>query len=360
MVVNKGAMVYNMLRQQLGDSTFEAMLRDFFTKFSGSAASLNDFEMLARDWAAKRNASVPAQTPALRSDNSTSPRNAAGTVNLAPFFAQWIQSTGVPEIYHDLYRLPNQARLQDRGQGKAEPRFLPHAGGVAGTDGRQPGAQGHRGIGLDSSFETEVFGRPKPGGVTLDPHNYILKSSERLRTRALIARGEALAELGRFYEALQQYGQALNEEKNNSLAAFRSGEAFFYQRNYSAAANSFRDSLDGDLDPSYKWVEVWSHIYLGKIYDVAGDRTRAVNEYSKAEQTNDNTGGAQDQAKHYMSAAYTEPPPPPPPPQRQLAFALRFHFFSRPHSDRRTPCLQMPASPVSCGASGSPLYWIKT
>ena len=157
--------------------------------------------------------------------------------------------------------------------------------------------------GTESSFDIDVFGRPKPNGIILDPHNYILKSSPRLRVRAIIARGEALAEQGRYYDAVQQYNQALDVQKNNSLALFRTGEAFFYQKNYSAAANAFRDALDGDLDPSDKWVEVWSHIYLGKIYDIAGDRTRAVNEYSKAEQTNDDTGGAQDEAQKYIAQA---------------------------------------------------------
>ena len=102
--------------------------------------------------------------------------------------------------------------------------------------------------GTESDFDLEVFGRPKPNGIILDPHNYILKSSERLHVRAVIARGEALAEQGRFYDAIQQYSQALDLQKNNSLADFRIGEAFFYQKNYSAAANAFRDALDGDLD----------------------------------------------------------------------------------------------------------------
>ena len=163
--------------------------------------------------------------------------------------------------------------------------------------------------GKESDFDLEVFGRPKPNGIILDPHNYILKSSERLHVRSIIARGEALAEQGRYYDAIQQYSQALDLQKNNSLAEFRMGEAFFYQKNYSAAANAFRDALDGDLDPSYKWVEVWSHIYLGKIYDVAGDRTRAVNEYSKAQQTNDDTGGAQEEARRYITQPYTEGAP---------------------------------------------------
>src|SRR5260370_18853092 len=111
------------------------------------------------------------------------------------------------------------------------------------------------------------------------------------------------------------------------------GEAFFYQKNYQAAANAFREALQTVPEPSEKWTEVWSHIYLGKIFDMLGQRERAVNEYSKAKQTNDDTGGAQGTAESFLKKAYAqsgtlvaaptprEPPKPPvanpPPPPRQ-------------------------------------------
>jgi len=41
----------------------------------------------------------------------------------------------------------------------------------------------------------------------------------------------------------------------SSLAHFRIAEVFFLQRNYQAAANEFREALNGDLEP--KWTEVW-------------------------------------------------------------------------------------------------------
>ena len=63
--------------------------------------------------------------------------------------------------------------------------------------------------GTTSGFDIETFGRPKPNGITIDPNNNLLKSSPRLRVRATIARGEALATLGKYYEAIQQYQQAL-------------------------------------------------------------------------------------------------------------------------------------------------------
>jgi hypothetical protein len=49
---------------------------------------------------------------------------------------------------------------------------------------------------------------------------------------------------------------------------------------------------------------VWSHIYLGKIFDISGQRERAVNEYTQAQRTRDNTQGAQDEVAKYLHQPY--------------------------------------------------------
>ena len=60
--------------------------------------------------------------------------------------------------------------------------------------------------------------------------------------------------------------------------------------------------INGDVDP--KWTEVWAHIHLGMIYDLHGQRDRAVNEYNLAIRTKDNTAGAQEEAAKYLKAPY--------------------------------------------------------
>ena len=80
---------------------------------------------------------------------------------------------------------------------------------------------------------------------------------------------------------------------------------FFLQGSYQAAANEFRSSLRGDLEP--KWTEVWGHINLGKIFDVTDQRERAVNEYNQAIRTKDNTQGAQEEAAKYLKEPYLKP-----------------------------------------------------
>jgi hypothetical protein len=42
------------------------------------------------------------------------------------------------------------------------------------------------------------------------------------------------------------------------------------------------------------------------IFDLLGQRERAVNEYSKAKQSNDNTGGAQEALDRYLKKPYSE------------------------------------------------------
>jgi len=86
-----------------------------------------------------------------------------------------------------------------------------------------------------------------------------------------------------------------------SLQHYRKGEAYFEQSNYQSAANEFREALSGDLNPS--WTRVLSHIQLARIFDMTGQRDRAINEYKQAVRTGDNTSGALDEAKKYLEQA---------------------------------------------------------
>ena len=297
-VVNKGAMVFHMLRAIIGDATFNALLKDFYSRYAGKAARIQDFEQMA-----EARLSQPAPT-GFKMGNS--PAASAEPASLRPFFTQWLHSTGVPEfnLEYVIYRTKKGFRIVGKAKQNLDVFHMDVEIEVQ-TEGN-PEFKTVTISGKESPFSVETFGRPKPNGIILDPHDYILKSSQRLRVRGIIARGESLAGLGRYYDAVQQYQRALEQDRQNALAEFRMGEAFFYQRNYAASAQSFRDALDGATDLTTKWTEVWSHIYLGRIYDIQGDRTRAVNEYSKAKQTGDDTGGAQAEAEKSLKKAYSE------------------------------------------------------
>lgn len=283
-VMDKGAMVFQMLRAEIGTDSFDGLLREFYKKYQGKTVSVADFEKMA-------------------STKSPPPTKGQPALNLVAFFSQWLNSTGVPEfkleyiVYRtakgfkvvgkikqdlDTFRMPVDVRVETEGN----PEFKKIM--VTGTT---------------SEFQIETFGRPKPNGITIDPNNNLLKSSGRLRVHASISRGEGLAEVGKYYEAIQEYQKALDLQSSSSLAHFRMGEAMFYQKNYQAAANAFRSALNGDLDP--KWIEVWTHIYIGKIYDLLSQRERAVNEYQLAQHTGDNTAGAQAEIEKYRQKPYS-------------------------------------------------------
>jgi len=305
-VADKGAIVFNMLRAQLGDSGFSNLLRDYYTKFRGKNAAIRDFEVMVRETAAK-SPPVPgtASSTATNGDSTSSANSPKPPFNSAAFFGQWINSTGVPEFKLEYVVIRTQKGFRTVGKVKQDlETFRSPVEIKVETDGNPEYATIDV-VGASSDFVVETFGRPKPGGIYLDPNNYVLKASPHLRVRSAIARGEALAEEGKYYEAVQEYQAALELAKNASLAHFRMAEAFFYQKNLQASANAFRDAIDGDRDP--KWVEVWSHIYLGKIFDVTGQRERAVNEYQKAVETNDDTGGAQAEAEKFLKEPYKEP-----------------------------------------------------
>jgi hypothetical protein len=297
-VVNKGAMVFHMLRAIIGDANFSALLKDFYSRYAGKSARVQDFEQLAEAHLAQ-----PAPTE-FKMGNT--PAASAEPASLRPFFTQWLHSTGVPEfnLEYVIYRTKKGFRIVGKAKQNLDVFHMDVEIEVQ-TEGN-PEFKTITISGKESAFTVETFGRPKPNGIVLDPHDFILKSSQRLRVRGIIARGESLAAEGRYYDAVQQYQKALEQDRLNALADFRMGEAFFYQRNYAASAQSFRDTLDGATDLTTKWTEVWSHIYLGRIYDVQGDRTRAVNEYSKAKQTADDTGGAQAEAEKSLKKAYSE------------------------------------------------------
>ena len=287
-VMNKGAMIFHMVRAQMGDVAFKSLLHDFYFKYAEGSATIENFEALAEQHA-QASAKAGQPPPDLRS-----------------FFAQWLNSTGVPDftIEYVVYRTHQGFRVVGKIKQPLDTFHMPVDLRID-TEGN-PETKTIDVIGTESEFTVESFGRPKPGGIKIDPNNVILKGSSTLRTRAAIARGEELAEQGRYYDAIGQYQRALSIQPNRPLANFRMGEAFFYQKNYQAAANAFRDALQTVPEASEKWTEVWSHVYLGKIFDLLGQRARAVNEYSKAKQTNDDTGGAQQVTEQFLKKAYSE------------------------------------------------------
>jgi tetratricopeptide (TPR) repeat protein len=278
MTLEKGAMIFHMLRWEVGDKAFLNILKGALSQYTDSPIRTEDFEKVAE---------------------------AQSQQQLVPFFAQWIDGTGAPlfsnkyAVYRlgnnkgfrtigeinqdlDLFRMPVELRIET--EGKTEDKRID----VVGTS---------------TQYVIDTFGRPRR--ISIDPGGWVLKNTPDLQVRIAILKGQQLVAQGDLIAAQNEYKKALEANPQSSLASYRIGEILFTQRNYQAAVNSFRDALHGDGEPS--WTEVWSHIAIGKIFDLTGQRDRAVNEYRLAVQTNDNTQGAVNEARQYLQKPYTRP-----------------------------------------------------
>ena len=289
LTTDKGAMILHMLRWVLGEDKYNKTMREFAAQYAGKSATTDDFREVAEKNYGKQ---------------------------LTWFFSQWLDSTGAPEfkVKYTTYRLGGAAAVQNAKEEKV-PGFR-----VTGeisqdldlfrmpvdlridTDGKTEN-KNLEVVGTNSPFSVETFGRPRR--ISVDPDHHVLTNSSDVRLRASILRGQALQQQGDLSGALTEFNKALDLNKNSSLAHYRIAEVFFLQRNYQSSANAYRSSINGDGDP--RWTEVWSHLQLGKIFDITGQRERAVNEYRKALQTNDNTFGALEEARKYMQKAYERP-----------------------------------------------------
>jgi tetratricopeptide (TPR) repeat protein len=292
LATDKGAMILHMLRWVLGEDKYNKTMREFATEFADKPASMDDFRTIAE-------------------------KNYGD--QLTWFFSQWLDSTGAPEfkLKYTTYRLggaaaqnPKEAKIPGfRVTGEISQDldlFRMPVDLRIDTDGQTENKRIEV-VGTNSPFSVETFGRPRR--ITIDPDHHVLTNSSDVKLRASVLRGQALQQQGDLSGALTEYNKALDLNKNSSLAHYRIAEVFFLQRNYQSSANAYRESINGDGEP--RWTEVWSRVQLGKIFDITGQRERALNEYRQALQTNDNTFGALEEARKYLQKAYERPKPNP-------------------------------------------------
>ncbi|MBI1356347.1 MAG: peptidase M1 [Acidobacteria bacterium] len=271
----KGAMVMNMLRWMITPEKFDEVLKTFASEYAYKSATTQDFQELAERVTGR---------------------------DLSPFFIQWIESVATPEFTQEytIYRLGQGKGFRVLGKVKQDmDTFSMPVELRIDTEG-EPEYRTINVVGASSDYSVEAFGKPKK--VELDPNNRILRFDDDIRVKVAIRKGEQLVELGYYTDALQEYQKSLDINRYSSLAHYRIGEVFFLQNNYQSAANEFRESINGDQQP--EWTVVWAHINLGKIFDVTGQRDRAVNEYQLAIRTRDNTQNAQDEARKYLENPY--------------------------------------------------------
>ena len=276
----KGAFVFKLLRDTLGEQKFNQLLRNFLQKYRGKNASIYDFEQLATQVAGE---------------------------NMRYFFARWVEGTGVPAFdldyqiirtrggkfiargtvkqNYDNLRLPVDLQLISEGEGELTTTTVQ-------ID--------------DSSADFNLESNGKPLAVLIDPKYKLLRVSDDLKISSVARRGIEQFKEGNYAEAQQQFEAALKLDRSNAWVYYHLGLLFLEQRNYDLAIDNFKvvDVLGKQGSARPGWLHVWANIKMGNGYDAKGDRTRAVAAYKRAEGLGDNYDNAQDAVKKYMATPY--------------------------------------------------------
>jgi len=269
----KGAMVFKLLRDTLGEAKFQQLLRTFLQQYRGKNASIEDFEKLTSQ--------------------------IAGT-NMRYFFARWVESTGVPEFSVD-YQIIRTRGGKFRTRGTVKQNY----DNLRLTVELKLRAEGEGEIKTvpvridESSEDFNIESNGKPIEVIVDPNFKLLRISDELRISAIARRGIEQFKDGNFAESQQQFEAALKLDRNNSWVYYNLGVLFLEQKNYDLAIDNFKAALNGDLRPA--WLAVWSNVKMGNAYDAKGDRARAVAAYKRAEALGDDYDDAQDAVKKYLA-----------------------------------------------------------
>ncbi len=273
---SKGAFVFKLLRDTLGQQKFDQLLRTYLQEYRGKNASIDDFEKLSS--------------------------KIAGT-NMRYFFARWVEGTGVPEFTADYLIIRTKGgKFVARGTVKQNYDNLRLPVDI------QLRSEGENGLKTETvqmdeaSADFNIESNGKPLSVVIDPGYKLLRISPDLRISSIARRGIEQFKEGNYVEAQSQFEEALKLDRSNSWIYYHLGLLFLEQRNYDLAIDNFKAALSGNLNPP--WLSVWSNIKMGNAYDAKGDRNRATAAYGRAEKMGDNYDNAQEAVKKYQATPY--------------------------------------------------------
>jgi tetratricopeptide (TPR) repeat protein len=272
----KGAFVYKLLRDTLGEQKFNQLLKTFLNEYRGKNASIDDFEKLTT--------------------------HVAGD-NMRYFFARWVESTGVPEFSTDyLIIRTRDGKFVARGTVKQNYDNLRLPVDVQLRSEGENGLQTQTVQMDEATADFNIESTGKPPDVVIDPNYKLLRISPDLRVSSIARRGIEQFKEGNYAEAQTQFEAALKLDRSNSWVYYHLGLLFLEQRNYDLAIDNFKAALNGNISP--QWLSVWANIKMGNAYDAKGDRTRAVAAYKRAGDLGDDYDNAQEAVKRYQATPY--------------------------------------------------------
>src|SRR5277367_3038738 len=205
MTLEKGALVFHMLRWEVGDDSLLKIFRATLSQVTDKGIKTSDFEKVAE---------------------------AQSQQQLTPFFAQWLDGTGAPQFTNKyaVYRLGNNKGFRTIGEIQQDlDLFNMPVDLRVETDGKTETDKVDV-VGMDTPYVVDTFGRPRH--ISIDPQNWLLKATPAMQVRVSILKGQQLVAQGDISAGLAEYQKALQANPQSSLASYRIAEIFFNQRNY--------------------------------------------------------------------------------------------------------------------------------
>ena len=178
MTLEKGAMVFHMLRWEIGDDNFTKTLRALITQYGDKATRTRDVEKVAEEQSQQQ---------------------------LTAFFAQWLDGTGAPAFVdkYTVYRLGNNKGFRTIGEiGQDLDLFNMPVELRVETEGKTEIKRVDV-VGTNSQYVVDTFGRPRH--IAIDPDYWVLKNTPEMQVRVSILRGQQLVAEGDTTGALAEY-----------------------------------------------------------------------------------------------------------------------------------------------------------
>jgi len=175
-VFQKGAMVFHMLRWVVGDDAFFKALRNMAQQYTFKSISTEEFQKLTEK---------------------------ASSQELTYFFAQWVNSTGVPQFKRTwaVYKIQKGYQVVGKITQDLDIFRMPIEIRVIPEHGR-PVNDRIEMVGTTSDFTINT--PMKPLQVVVDPASRILKYDEKVKTAVVMARAEQLVQQQAYLEAVKQ------------------------------------------------------------------------------------------------------------------------------------------------------------
>ena len=266
----RGLLVHRTLHTLLGDDAFLRLLREFYFRFRGRTASVDDFRKLAEE---------------------------IHGAPLAWFFDYYLKGTELPEM-NLRFEKTEQGTTSHLRVGSVPAEFvLPVELEIRDAEPRdQAGRDTAARLLLGAHTGDNIFTSPETArdfDVVIDPAWKILFWREEVkRNRAivrLLERSTAASANGRLHAAQRALQRALSDDPSDLARQqmwiyFTLGRLYFRQQRYglTLATLSRALKLEG-YDPSLtQMVHAWARVFRGYALEHTGQRRRALAEYRKA------------------------------------------------------------------------------